>query len=71
MVFADESAPGYGMWNISTRHTFNGLKNFTLEPGLGVNNIFDKVDNRPYGVNYASLSPGRTFYASLLIRFNK
>jgi len=71
MVFVDESAPGYGMWNMNTKHTFGVLKNFTLEPGVGINNIFDKVDNRPYGVNYASLSPGRTLYVSLLVRFNK
>lgn len=67
----DESAPGYGIWNISTNHTFDGLKNFTIEPGIGVNNIFDKVDDRPYGVNYSHLSPGRTVYVSLLLKFKK
>jgi outer membrane receptor for ferrienterochelin and colicins len=70
-MFEDESAPGYGLWNLNTRHTINGLKNIILEPGIGVNNIFNKIDNRPYGVNYANNSPGRTFYASLLVRFNK
>lgn len=62
-------APGYGLWNIFTRHTFTGIKYVTLEPGIGINNIFNKVDDRPYGVNYGLLSPGRTVMASLKIQF--
>jgi outer membrane receptor for ferrienterochelin and colicins len=68
-AFVNESAPGFGIWNLNTRHTFDGLRHVILEPGIGVNNLFDRTDNRPYGVNYAHLSPGRTVYASLLIRF--
>jgi outer membrane receptor for ferrienterochelin and colicins len=67
----DTSAPGYGLWNLSTRHIFSGFQNFTLEPGVGINNIFDRVDNRPYGSNFSNLSPGRTIYVSMLIRFKK
>jgi outer membrane receptor for ferrienterochelin and colicins len=67
--YNDESAPAYAMWNLNTRHTIDCFQKFTVEPGIGVNNIFDKTDRRPYGVNYFSLSPGRTFYASLLLRF--
>lgn len=67
----DNSAPGYGLWNLSTRHIFSGFSNFTLEPGIGVNNIFDRVDNRPHGSNLSNLSPGRTVYVSMLIRFKK
>lgn len=61
-------APGYGIWNLNTTHTFDGFRHFYIEPGIGVNNIFDKVDDRPYGVNYALLSPGRTVYVSLALR---
>lgn len=67
----DESAPGYGMWNLNCLYTFTGLRNFTLEPGAGINNIFDRVDRRPYGSNYATLSPGRTVYVSLALRFKQ
>lgn len=67
----DTSAPGYGLWNLSTRHILTGFRNFTLEPGIGLNNIFDRVDNRPYGSNFSNLSPGRTVYVSMLIRFRK
>ncbi|RRC98759.1 TonB-dependent receptor [Prevotella sp. OH937_COT-195] len=61
-------APHYNMWDISTRHTFN-LKKITVEPGLGVENVFDWTDDRPYNSNYATLSPGRTFYVSCAIKF--
>lgn len=67
----DESAPGFGLWNISTRHTFDGLKCFTIEPGVGISNIFDYSDRRPDASHLASLTPGRTFYVSLLLRFKK
>lgn len=67
----DESAPGFAQWNLNTKHTFDGWEYFTIEPGIGINNILDKVDKRPLGVNYFSLNPGRTIYASLLLRFKK
>lgn len=62
-------APGYGVWNIYSKHTFSHFKHFILEPGIGINNILDKVDSRPYGVNYGLLSPGRTVFVSLNLQF--
>lgn len=64
-------APGYGVWNLTTKHTFNGFKHLNMVLGLGVQNIFNKTDNRPYGVNYALLSPGRTVYTSLTLKLYK
>ncbi|MDD7318971.1 MAG: TonB-dependent receptor [Prevotella sp.] len=61
-------APHYNMWDISTRHTFS-LKKLILEPGFGVENVFDWTDDRPYNSNYATLNPGRTFYVSCSIKF--
>ena len=29
------------------------------------------VDDRPYGVNYATISPGRVVYISMSIKFSK
>lgn len=62
-------APGYGIWNINTIHTFYSLKHFELQPGIGLDNIFNKKDMRPQGVNYALLSPGRMVYVSLAMKF--
>jgi outer membrane receptor for ferrienterochelin and colicins len=61
-------APGYGVWNLNTKYTFDGSRHFVFEPGLGINNILNRVDNRPSGVNYSHLSPGRTIYVSLAMR---
>ena len=61
-------APHYNMWDISTRYTLN-LRKLTVEPGFGVENLFDWTDDRPYNSNYATLSPGRTFVVSCAIKF--
>ena len=42
-----------------------------LDFGMGLDNIFNKRDTRPNGVNYALLSPGRMAYVSLTLRFKK
>lgn len=64
------NAPAHQLWDINTRHSFN-LKSIVLEPSIGIENIFDYTDDRPYNSNYATLSPGRSLYASLLIRFKQ
>ena len=68
--YEDEYAPTYQLWGIATNHRFKSFSGFTFELGFGVENIFDYVDNRPFGSRYATLSPGRTVYASLAIKFS-
>ena len=69
-LFPDEDdAPGYGIWNINTRHTFDHIKHVQIEPSIGIDNIFNKKDCRPKGVNYALLSPGRMLTVGLNIKF--
>ncbi len=63
-------AAGYGQWDLNTRHTIT-LKQFILEPGFGVENIFDKVDRSYWTSNFSTVSPGRSFYVSLAMRFRK
>lgn len=65
---ADGDAPGYGLWNLHTRHSFDCFRGFALEPGIGVDNLFNKKDNRPLGMNYALLSPGRMVVVSLILK---
>mgnify|MGYP002572044337 FL=1 len=52
------------------RHTFN-LQSVILEPGIGIENIFDKTDDRPWNNNFSTLNPGRSVYVSLSVRFKK
>lgn len=63
-------APKYSLWNLNTSHTFRA-GDFLLEPGVGIENLFDYVDDRPFNYNYATLTPGRTYYVSLLVRFKQ
>lgn len=63
-------APAHQLWDLNTRHSFN-LKSILLEPSVGIENIFNYVDDRPYNSNYATLTPGRALYVSLLVRFKQ
>ncbi len=67
-LYPYRNSPRYNLWDLNTTHTF-ALKHFTLEPGVGIYNIFDYRDSRPYNSNYATLTPGRSFYGTLRIRF--
>ncbi len=65
-----EDAPGYGIWNLNTTHSFDGMKHLFLEPSIGIDNIFDKVDRRIDSTNrkYALYSPGRMLVVGLKLR---
>mgnify|MGYP002525876852 CR=1 FL=1 len=65
-----ENAPGYGIWNLHTTHTFDCLKWALVEPRMGVENIFDRVDCRIDSSQrkYALYSPGRMLVAGLRLK---
>lgn len=64
---ADGNAAGYGIWNLTTRHTFSCFRGFTLTPGVGVDNIFNQRDMHPLNCNFANYSPGRSVVFSLAV----
>lgn len=68
-----EDAPGFGVWNLHTTHSFDVVKWAFLEPGIGVDNIFDKVDHRIDSSTrkYALYSPGRMLVVSLKVKFKQ
>jgi outer membrane receptor for ferrienterochelin and colicins len=65
-----ENAPGFGVWNLHTTHSFDCLRWAFVEPGIGVDNIFDRVDRRIDSATrkYALYSPGRMLVVSLKLR---
>lgn len=63
-------APKYQQWDLNTRHTFN-LDAFMLEPGIGIENLFNKRDDRPWNSNFSTINPGRAVYISLAVKFKK
>jgi outer membrane receptor for ferrienterochelin and colicins len=68
-----ENAPGFTIWNLHTRHTFDLCRWALLEPSIGVDNLFNKVDNRIDSSNrkYALYSPGRMLVVGLKVKFKK
>ena len=66
-----EDAPGFGLWNLNTTHTLDIAKWALLEPSLGVDNIFNKVDCRIDSSTrkYALFTPGRMLIVGLKIKF--
>jgi outer membrane receptor for ferrienterochelin and colicins len=69
--YDDGNAKAYNIWKFTTNHKFTNLGNFILNLSAGVDNIFDFVDNSPYGSHYGTLSPGRTFFVGVNINFSK
>ena len=68
-----EDAPGFGIWNLHTTHSFDCLRWAFLEPSIGVDNLFDKVDRRIDSSNrkYALYSPGRMLVVGLKVKFKE
>lgn len=66
-----EDAPGYGIWNLNTSHTFTGVEHVLIEPSLGIDNIFNKVDRRIDSSKrkYALYTPGRMVVVGLKLKF--
>jgi outer membrane receptor for ferrienterochelin and colicins len=65
-----EDAPGFGIWNLYTTHTFN---RHYVEPSIGIDNVFDRVDRRIDSAKrkYALYSPGRMLVLGLKVKFKK
>lgn len=68
-----EDAPGYGVWNLHTTHTIDLTRQVLIEPSLGIDNIFDRVDRRIDSNlrKYALYNPGRMLVVGLKVKFKK
>lgn len=64
-------APGYMLWNLSTLHKFKISKNVKAHLSVGVDNLLDYKETHPYGYNYGTKTPGRTYFAELKINFDQ
>ncbi len=65
-----EDAPGFTIWNLHTTHSFDTASWAIIEPSIGVDNIFNKVDRRIDSAyrKYALYSPGTMLVVGLKIR---
>lgn len=69
--YENMNARAYSLWNIITTHTIKGIKHFTPTLSVGVDNVFNFRDTKPFLMRYATTSPGRSFFASLTLKLNK
>ncbi len=60
-------APKYQQWDITTKHTFT-LRQVVVEPGIGIDNVFNKRDTSYWNSNYSTINPGRSIYMSLTLK---
>jgi len=65
----EDNAKGYNLWKLTTTHQFINTNNVNLTLTAGVDNIFDYVDDVPYGENRGTINPGRTYFVGLNIHF--
>ncbi|MCR5820193.1 MAG: cob(I)yrinic acid a,c-diamide adenosyltransferase [Bacteroidaceae bacterium] len=63
-------ADGFSQWDLTTRHTIT-LPKFILEPGIGVENIFNSRDTSYWNSNFSTINPGRSVIVSLALRFRQ
>ena len=68
-----EDAPGFGLWNLNTSHRFDCARWACLEPSIGIDNLFDRIDRRIDSSQrkYALYSPGRMLVVGLKIKLKQ
>ncbi|MGQ1947850.1 TonB-dependent receptor [Geofilum sp. OHC36d9] len=71
--FDDEygNAKAYNIYKLTTMHHFTNWRPFSFDVSAGIDNLLDYVDNRPYKSHYGTISPGRSYFISLLINVAK
>lgn len=63
------NAPGYITWRLNTTHRIVNRERWTLDLSAGIDNISDHKELHPYGYNYGTTTPGRTFFGAVTMRF--
>lgn len=65
----EDNAKGYNLWKLTTSHKFVNTSNVNLTLTAGIDNIFNYIDDVPYGGNYGTINPGRTYFLGVNINF--
>lgn len=61
-------ADAVSQWNLNTSHVIT-LRHCSLEPSLGVENLFNQRDEAPWNSNFSTINPGRSIVAGLRLRY--
>jgi hypothetical protein len=63
-------AKPYQLWKLTSTHQVKKSKKWNTSLVAGIDNIFDYVDDSPYGGHYGTLNPGRTLFLAIQIVFS-
>ena len=68
----EPNAKAYQLWKLTTNHRISNIGGVILEGAVGIDNIFDYVDDTPYGsyTHTGTLNPGRSLFASIKFNFS-
>ena len=66
---SDGNAKSYQLWRLNTSHSILNKKHLKLDLNVGIDNIFNYIDRTPFGHNRGTNSPGRNYYASVIIKY--
>lgn len=66
---SDGDTDPYQIWRVNTSHALLNTKKWKLDLHVGVDNIFNYIDRTPFGHNRGTTSPGRNYYASVIVKF--
>lgn len=65
----DGNGKGYQLWRLNTQHTLLKKAKWGIDMNIGIDNIFNYIDRTPFGRHRGTTSPGRTWYASVIVKF--
>lgn len=65
----DGNGKGCQLWRLNTQHQLLKKARWNIQANLGIDNLFDYVDRTPFGRHRGTPSPGRTWYASVIVKF--
>lgn len=63
------NADEYILFRVNTSHNILKIKHFELSANIGIDNILNYKETRPYGENYGTKTSGRTYYLSIIVKF--
>lgn len=68
--FTDGNAKAYQLWRLTTTHDFAEFSGINITATAGIDNIFNFIDDSPYGLHRGTINPGRTYFVGLNIKFS-
>ena len=65
----DGNGKEYRLWRLNTHHQLLKTAKWNINANIGIDNLLNYVDRTPFGRHRGTTSPGRTWYASLILKF--